>query len=136
MKIRIYLILALAGFSLSASCSYLDQVPEDELTLEMVFNDKTPTQAKLDKGDVKVIFAEMTEPDVYENLGELNTVKYDEDDKTLSLAKKTVRFEDAKTAAPTILAYTTNANKVFEEIDYKDLFGETGGDDCGQRQKH
>ena len=92
----------------------------------LVFNDKTPTQAKLDKGDIKVIFAEMTEPDVYENLGELNTVKYDEDDKTLSLAKKTVRFEDAKTAAPTILAYTTNANKVFEEIDYKDLFGETG----------
>ena len=44
MKIRIYLILALAGFSLSASCSYLDQVPEDELTLEMVFNDKTRTE--------------------------------------------------------------------------------------------
>lgn len=92
----------------------------------LVFNDKTPNQAKLDKGDIKVIFAEMTEPDVYENLGELNTVKYDEDDKTLSLAKKTVRFEDAKTAAPTILAYTTDANKVFKEVDYKDLFGETG----------
>ena len=44
MKIRIYLILALAGLSLSASCSYLDQVPEDELTLEMVFNDKTRTE--------------------------------------------------------------------------------------------
>ena len=39
MKIRIYLTIVLAGFSLLASCSYLDQVPEDELTLEMVFND-------------------------------------------------------------------------------------------------
>ena len=44
MKIRIYLTIVLAGFSLLASCSYLDQVPEDELTLEMVFNDKTRTE--------------------------------------------------------------------------------------------
>ena len=44
MKIRIYLTIVLAGFSLLASCSYLDQVPEDELTLEMVFNDKTRTK--------------------------------------------------------------------------------------------
>ena len=44
MKIRIYLTIVLAGFSLLASCSYLDQVPEDELMLEMVFNDKTRTE--------------------------------------------------------------------------------------------
>ena len=92
----------------------------------LVFNDKTPTQAELDKGDTKVIFAEVTEPDVYENLGELNTVKYDDDKKTLSLAKKTVHFEDAKTEAPVVLTYTEDAKKVFKTVDYADLFGDDG----------
>ena len=92
----------------------------------LVFNDKTPTQAKVEKDDIKVIYAEVAEPDVYENLGELNTVKYNEDNMTLSLAKKTVRFEDAKVKAPIIRRYTTDAGKVFATIDYRDLFGDTG----------
>lgn len=43
MKITKYLLTALLSLTF-ASCSYLDQVPEDELTLEMVFNDKTRTE--------------------------------------------------------------------------------------------
>lgn len=92
----------------------------------LVFDDKTPTQSELDNEEMKVIFAEMAEPDVYENLGELNTVKYDEDAATLTFGKKTVRFADRRTAAPTILTYTTNAGKVFAELDFEDLVGETG----------
>lgn len=44
MKRFIYLSVILAGLAASSSCSFLDQVPEDELTLEMVFNDKTRTE--------------------------------------------------------------------------------------------
>lgn len=42
MKTLKYTILLLTA--LFVSCNYLDQVPEDELTLEMVFNDKTRTE--------------------------------------------------------------------------------------------
>lgn len=44
MKRFIYISVILAGLTASSSCSFLDQVPEDELTLEMVFNDKTRTE--------------------------------------------------------------------------------------------
>ena len=40
MKTVIYIL----PFLFITSCSYLDQVPEDELTIEMVFNDKTRTE--------------------------------------------------------------------------------------------
>lgn len=92
----------------------------------LVFNDKTPTQAELDNEDMQVIFAEVAEPDVYENLGELSTVKYDTEKGTLTLGKKTVRFADSNIAAPVVYRYTTNAGKVFEEIAYSDLVDETG----------
>lgn len=87
----------------------------------LVFDSKTPTQAELDKGDIGVIYAEMTDPDVYENLGELNVVKYDKTKETLSLNKTTVKFADSKVAAPTILTYTDNAAKVFAELTYDEL---------------
>lgn len=87
----------------------------------LVFDSKEPTQSELDKGDIDVIYAEMTEPDIYENLGELNTVKYDDDKKTLSLNKTTVKFADKNTDAPVILTYTDNAAKVFEELTYAEL---------------
>lgn len=44
MKALRYVFIVLAGAALLSSCSFLDQVPEDELTLEMVFNDKTRTE--------------------------------------------------------------------------------------------
>lgn len=91
----------------------------------LVFNDKTPTAAEIENEDIKVIFAEMVEPDAYENLGELNYVKYDEEKKTLTLNKNVVKFDNAA-QAPTILKYNENARKVFDEVDYEDLVGDTG----------
>lgn len=89
----------------------------------LVFNSKEPTQTALDKEDIKVIYAEMAEPDVYENLGELKTIKYDNEDqkKNLVLNKTTVKFADDKVDAPTILEYTENAKGVFKTLTYGDL---------------
>lgn len=91
----------------------------------LVFNDKTPTADELEKEDIKVIFAEMIDPDVYENLGELNVVKYDADKKTLTLNKNVVKFDDPA-KAPKIFEYTENKNGVFAAVDYADLVGDTG----------
>ena len=39
-----YILIASSILCAASSCNWLDQVPEDELTLEMVFNDKTRTE--------------------------------------------------------------------------------------------
>ena len=39
-----YIFIALSLLVTANSCDWLDQVPEDEITLEMVFNDKTRTE--------------------------------------------------------------------------------------------
>lgn len=44
MKTFKYIIVSLSILPTAVSCDWLDQVPEDELTLEMVFNDKTRTE--------------------------------------------------------------------------------------------
>ena len=44
MKILKYTIIIIAAAFAAVSCNWLDQVPEDELTLEMVFDDKTRTE--------------------------------------------------------------------------------------------
>lgn len=44
MKIKPYILLFLLIFTLGSCDSYLDKMPDDELTLEMVFNDKTRTE--------------------------------------------------------------------------------------------
>ncbi len=44
MKKSIYTLIILPFMLAVSACSWLDQVPEDELTLEMVFNDKTRTE--------------------------------------------------------------------------------------------
>lgn len=44
MKNIKYILIFLLGFSLSGCMDYLDNAPDDALTLEMVFNDKTRTE--------------------------------------------------------------------------------------------
>ena len=44
MKYIKYIIAVLSFLMIANSCDWLDQVPEDEITLEMVFNDKTRTE--------------------------------------------------------------------------------------------
>ena len=44
MKINLYILLILLIFTLGSCVDYLDKMPDDELTLEMVFNDKTRTE--------------------------------------------------------------------------------------------
>lgn len=91
----------------------------------IVFNDKTPTALELDREEISIIFAEMIEPDVYENLGELNFVKYDEEKKTLTLNKTVVKFDDPA-KAPKIFKYNENKNSVFDAVAFDNLVGDTG----------
>lgn len=44
MKNTCFILIAVSLLFVANACNWLDQVPEDELTLEMVFNDKTRTE--------------------------------------------------------------------------------------------
>ncbi len=62
--------------------------------LTVVFDDKTPTQAELDDEDCKIVHADIVKPVTYENLGELNFVKFDDAVTKLTLGTKTVTVAD------------------------------------------
>ena len=87
-----------------------------------VFDTKDPTEAKYEKGKAKIIFAEMVEADVFENLGELSYVKYDTEKgkKDLLLGKTKLDFTKAETK-PQILVYGSSDKIVYSAIDFDTL---------------
>lgn len=44
MKLLKYIVLSFLGLFLSGCADYLDNAPDDTITMEMVFNDKTRTE--------------------------------------------------------------------------------------------
>ncbi len=83
--------------------------------LKVVFDDKEPTREKLEDEDCTIVHADIVEGVKYENLGELNYVKFDEKAEKLTLGTKTVKVSDLRKYA-TIWQYGTSANEVMVDM--------------------
>lgn len=96
------------------------EVTEGDLILKdlsIVFDDKEPTPEKLLDEDMAIIHAEIAEADVYENLGELTYVTFDDENtdlETLKLGPTTVKFDGEYD--PLILTYTDDAANAVESM--------------------
>lgn len=76
--------------------------------VSIVFDDKEPTPEKLVDEEMAVIHAEVATSFVYENLGELSYVQFNEDGDVLTLGPKTVKFDGE--LDPKFVIYTDDAN--------------------------
>lgn len=100
-------------------------VTEGDLILKdiaIVFDDKEPTPEKLEDEDMSIIHAEIAAVDVYENLGELSYVTFDDENtdlETLKLGPKVVKFDGEYD--PMIVAYTDDASDAIESLSVEDL---------------
>lgn len=95
-----------------------DDVSEAELIgkcLTVVFNDKEPTNEKLEDEDCAIVHADIVDGVKYENLGELSYVKFDDAAEKLTLGTKTVKVADLRKYA-TIWQYGTSANEVMVDM--------------------
>ena len=88
--------------------------------LTLIFDDKEPTEEKLEDEECAIVHADIVTGTKYENLGELSYVKFDEDVKKLTLGSKTVKVEDLDKYA-VIWQYGTEDNNVIVEIETEDL---------------
>ena len=98
-------------------------VPEAALIgkcLDIVFDEKNPTSDMLADEECEVIHADIVEGVVYENLGELSHVAFDEDMEKLTLGPKTVKVSDLDYYA-FIWQYSDDASKVTDSLTVQEL---------------